>query len=561
MRTHRLIITAAVMVLASASWAGAAGPPFELSVKKDQLIGASRGTLRFTEDGVQYDTSEKTDARTWVYGDIKQLQVLSPTRIVVLTYEDQGRLKLGADRTFTFDVVTGSVSPELVAFLLARVEHPLVTAVRPPGAGPVLFRLSVKHQRSGRGSEGALVMYEDHLAYLTERETDARSWRFSDIFAVLPLDRFRLQVQAYEGGSGRTRTFVFELKSALPPEFYDALWARVNPSALDRRTAPAPSPFLPADAFVRVARERARSVVALHTLTETPLVSWTPNGQPGSEGPPIVDQGLGSGVVIDSEGFILTNAHVIEGATAIHVRTDDGDDIDVVVVGRDPDTDLALLKVADPSALEPAPFGDSNRVQPGQWVVAIGSPFGLHHTVTAGILSATARGDGSGLDFLQTDAAVNPGNSGGPLLDLNGNVIGIAAGIVSEMGQNIGLNFAIPINTVKEVLPQLRRGNVVHGSLGIDTRTLTRAAARFLGLEASEALQVTAVDPEGPAARAGIEVGDALLGLTAPRTATARDLRREVWRTPPGTAIRIQTWRRGVFSEVPAVVGQRPGAT
>jgi hypothetical protein len=239
MHKHRfIVITAAVMVLASASWVGSAGRPFELTVKKDQSIGASRGTLRFTEEGVQYDTTETKDARTWAYGDIKQLQVLSPTRIAVLTYEDQGRLRLGADRTFTFDVVKGAVSPELVGFLLSRVERPLVTAVMPPGAGPVLFRLPVKHQRSRRGSEGTLVMREDHLAYLTERETDARYWRFADIFAVLPLDPFRLQVQAYEGGSGSTRTFVFELKSALPSAFYDALWARVNPSAADVATAP-----------------------------------------------------------------------------------------------------------------------------------------------------------------------------------------------------------------------------------------------------------------------------------------------------------------------------------
>ncbi len=241
MRTYRfIVITAAVMVLALTSWVGAAGPPFELSVRKDEFIGSSRGTLRFTEDSVQYDTTKKKDARTWVYGDIKQLQVLSPTQIAVLTYEDQGRLKLGADRTFTFDVVTGSVSPELVGFLLSRVERPLVTAVMPAGAGPVLFRLPVKHQRSGRGSEGTLVLYEDHLAYLTERETEARYWRFADIFAVLPLDPFRLQVQAYEGGSGSTRTFVFDLKSALPSEFYDVLWARVNPPGL-RLAQPAES--------------------------------------------------------------------------------------------------------------------------------------------------------------------------------------------------------------------------------------------------------------------------------------------------------------------------------
>jgi hypothetical protein len=232
---HQLAVVIAVVaiLLGSASGAVAAGPPFELTVARDRLIGSSRGTLRFTEEGVQYDSTEKKDARTWIYRDIKQLQVLSPTRIAVLTYEDQGRVKLGADRTFTFDVVKEPVSPELVGFLLSRVERPFVTAVMPPGAGPALFRLPVKYGRSGRGSEGSLVMDEDHLAYLTERETDARYWRFSDIFAVLRLDPFRLQVQAYEGGSGSTRPFVFELKSALPSEFYDALWARVNPSAAD----------------------------------------------------------------------------------------------------------------------------------------------------------------------------------------------------------------------------------------------------------------------------------------------------------------------------------------
>ena len=241
MSRHPFAVITSVIVglLVPVSAAVAAGPPFELAVKKDELIGSSRGTLRFTEDGVQYDTTEKKDARTWVYGDIKQLQVLSSARIAVLTYEDQARLKLGADRTFTFDVINGSVSPELVEFLLARVERPLVTAVMPPNSGPVLFRLPVKYLRSGRGSEGTLVMFEDHFAYLTEQETEARYWRFADIFAVLPLDPFRLQVQAYEGGSGSTRTFVFELKSALPSEFYDALWARVNPSALDMRSGAA----------------------------------------------------------------------------------------------------------------------------------------------------------------------------------------------------------------------------------------------------------------------------------------------------------------------------------
>lgn len=226
-------LAAIVILLAHVPWAAAAGPPFELSVKKDQFFGSSKGTLLFTQDGIEYRTTDRDDARRWTYEDIKQLQILSPTRIAVLTYEDQGRLKLGADRTYRFEVTQDAVSPDLVTFLLEHVARPVVTAVVPRAGGEPLFRARVKHQRQGRGSEGSLLMYEDRLVYLTEREDDARFWRFGDIFSVQQLDRFRLQLMAYEGGSGKTRPFVFELKSDLPEGFYDALWARVNPPALD----------------------------------------------------------------------------------------------------------------------------------------------------------------------------------------------------------------------------------------------------------------------------------------------------------------------------------------
>lgn len=226
-------LAAIVILLGQIPWAAAAGPPFELSVKKDQLFGSSQGTLLFTQDGIEYRTTDRDDARRWKYEDIKQVQILSPTRIAVLTYEDQGRLKLGADRTYRFEITQDAVSPDLVTFLLERIARPVVTAVVPRAGGEPLFRAPVKHQRQGRGSEGSLLMYEDRLVYLTEREDDARFWRFGDIFSVQRLDRFRLQVMAYEGGSGKTRHFVFELKSDLPEGFYDALWARVNPPALD----------------------------------------------------------------------------------------------------------------------------------------------------------------------------------------------------------------------------------------------------------------------------------------------------------------------------------------
>lgn len=232
------MIAAIAIVLIPPAWAAAAGPPFELSVKKDHVWGASRGTLVVAQDGVEYRTTDKDDARAWSYEDIKQLQILSPTRITVLTYEDQGKLRLGADRTFRFEVVGAAVSPDLVTFLLSRISRSVVTAVMPSIESEPLFRANVKHQRQGRGSEGSLVLYDTRVVYLTERVGDSRHWRFADLYSVLRLDRFRFEIRAYEGGSGDLRSFVFELKSELPDGFYDALWARVNRTAFDTAAKP-----------------------------------------------------------------------------------------------------------------------------------------------------------------------------------------------------------------------------------------------------------------------------------------------------------------------------------
>lgn len=229
------IVAAAVGVLTNASVASAAGPPFELFVRKDHLLGSSSGTLSITQEAVEYKTSHVDDRRRWIYEDIKQVHVLSSTRISILTFEDQGRLRLGADRVFAFEVLRGEVTQDLVSFLLERIERPVVTAVMPQQSGDPLFRAPVKHERSGKGSDGNLLLYNDHLVYMSERGDQARYWRFGDIFAVLRLDRDRLQVMAYEGGGGKIRPFTFELKVDLPEGFYDALWARVNPPVLDLR--------------------------------------------------------------------------------------------------------------------------------------------------------------------------------------------------------------------------------------------------------------------------------------------------------------------------------------
>lgn len=217
--------------------AQAAGPPFELVVKKDRLFGSSTGALVFDAEGIEYRGGDKDDARRWSYPDVKQVQILSPTRIAVLTYEDQGRVKLGADRTYRFEVKEGTVVPELVGYLLERIRQPVVTAVMPPlSTIPSLYRIPVKYARSGRGSHGTLVLHENSLAYLTDTEGHARYWRTTDLFSVLQLDRYRLEVLAYEGGGGQTRRFTFQIKTELPEGFYQTLWDRVNPPALDLET-------------------------------------------------------------------------------------------------------------------------------------------------------------------------------------------------------------------------------------------------------------------------------------------------------------------------------------
>jgi serine protease Do len=280
-------------------------------------------------------------------------------------------------------------------------------------------------------------------------------------------------------------------------------------------------------------------------------------GQPAPRSIRTIQEGLGSGVIIDASGLILTNAHVIAGADAIHYRTADGDDGDVTVIGTDADSDLALLRAQTSIPLRPAPLGNSARVNVGDWVVAIGSPLGLHHTVTAGIVSAKARGlDDSGLEFLQTDAAINPGNSGGALFDLKGALIGITTAIVSAGGENIGLNFAIPIDTVKEVLPQLRMGNVVHGWIGIRMVDVSRSGARAMGINSG--LIVVGLADGGPAALAGIRVGDIVLGAAGPGPATSQDVYRRIRDTAPGSPIALTTWRDKQRVDVRVEVGTRP---
>jgi serine protease Do len=269
---------------------------------------------------------------------------------------------------------------------------------------------------------------------------------------------------------------------------------------------------------------------------------------------------LGSGFIIDpAKGFILTNNHVVANADEINVRLDDGKDYEGEVVGRDPKTDLALIrtkKKVDTTAS--APLGDSDKVQVGEWVMAIGNPFGLERTVTVGIISAKGRVIGAGPydDFLQTDAAINPGNSGGPLFNMKGEVIGINTAIVAS-GQGIG--FAIPINLAKEILPQLEKGKVIRGWLGVSIQDVTPELAKSFNLKDTKGALVADLVKDSPAQKAGIERGDIVVSFDGKAITSAHELSRVVAGTAPNTKAKVEVIRNGKRQTVTVQVGTMPG--
>jgi len=267
-------------------------------------------------------------------------------------------------------------------------------------------------------------------------------------------------------------------------------------------------------------------------------------------------QGVGSGFIMSREGYILTNSHVVEDADQIKVKLAGGKEFDGKIIGRDPKTDLALIKIGGASDLQPLKLGNSDDLKVGNWVVAVGSPFGLEQTVTAGIVSAKGRAIGSGPydNFIQTDASINPGNSGGPLINLQGEVVGINTAIISS-GQGIG--FAIPINMAKEVAPQLqKRGHVTRGLLGVVIQDMTPELAKSLGLKESKGALVSQVVPDGPADKAGIEQGDVIINFDGQPVGDSKDLPRIVASTPVGKTVTVNLLRDGKDVERQAKVGE-----
>jgi serine protease Do len=278
----------------------------------------------------------------------------------------------------------------------------------------------------------------------------------------------------------------------------------------------------------------------------------------GSE-PPRERQSLGSGVIVDKRGFILTNNHVVEKADQIEVHLSDKRKFSATVVGRDPKTDLAVIKIDAPGDLPVATLGDSSKIRIGEWAIAIGSPFGLDQTVTVGVISAVGRSD-VGIttyeDFIQTDASINPGNSGGPLVNLNGEVVGINTAIVAS-GRGIG--FAIPINMARTVSERLiAQGKVVRGWLGIGIQELTEELAAQFGVSPQDGVLVGNVMRNSPAEQGGLKTGDILLEFNGVRIAGVHQLQREVAETPVGAQARVKILRERQPLELTIVLGEQP---
>lgn len=266
---------------------------------------------------------------------------------------------------------------------------------------------------------------------------------------------------------------------------------------------------------------------------------------------------LGSGFLIDEEGFIVTNNHVIDDADQIKVILADDKEFDAELIGRDPKTDLALIRIQGGANLKPLELGDSGELKVGTWVVAIGSPFGLEQTVTAGIVSAKGRIIGSGPydDFIQTDASINPGNSGGPLLNMDGKVVGINTAIIAS-GQGIG--FAIPINMAKGIIEQLKdKGEVTRGWLGVGIQDLTPELAEYYGLKVDKGVLVTQVFENDPADKAGIKVNDIILSVDGQSVSTGRELSARIANTPVGHQTRIELVRDGKQKSLTVTLAKR----
>ena len=287
-------------------------------------------------------------------------------------------------------------------------------------------------------------------------------------------------------------------------------------------------------------------------MPRTPRSERNQPQQPDEEQP----RGVGSGFILTSDGFVMTNAHVVEGADEVIVTLTDKREFKAKIVGTDKRSDVAVVKI-EASGLPAVKIGDINRLKVGEWVMAIGSPFGLENTVTAGIVSAKQRDTGDYLPFIQTDVAINPGNSGGPLINMRGEVVGINSQIYSRSGGFQGISFAIPIDEAARVSDQLRAtGKVTRGRIGVQIEQVGKDIAESLGLSKPQGALVRGVEAGGPAEKAGIEAGDIITKFDGKIIEKSSDLPRMVGSVKPGTKALVTVFRRGASKDLPVVIAE-----
>jgi serine protease Do len=267
-----------------------------------------------------------------------------------------------------------------------------------------------------------------------------------------------------------------------------------------------------------------------------------------------VPRGVGSGFIMSADGYVMTNAHVVDGADEVYVTLTDKREFKAKIIGVDKRSDVALVKI-EGNNLPRLMIGDSNKIRVGEWVIAIGSPFGLDNTVTAGIVSAKARDTGDYLPLIQTDVAVNPGNSGGPLINMRGEVVGINSQIYSRSGGYMGISFAVPIDEAMRVFDQLKAtGRVSRGRIGVQIGEVTKEVAESLGMIRSQGALVSRVEPGGPAEKGGLEAGDIILKFNGVAIERSSDLPRMVGNIKPGAKATVTIWRKGVTKDLSLTV-------
>ena len=322
----------------------------------------------------------------------------------------------------------------------------------------------------------------------------------------------------------------------------------------------------PAVVNIRTSEKISANPAAQNGMDEEMLEFFRRFGMPipnvprqGRPGPDRGDEerrpsGVGSGFILSPDGYVMTNAHVVDGASEVIVTLADKREFKAKIIGADKRTDVAVVKI-DAKDLPAVKIGNANKLKVGEWVMAIGSPFGLENTVTAGIVSAKQRDTGDYLPFIQTDVAINPGNSGGPLLNMNGEVVGINSQIYSRSGGFMGISFAIPIDEAVRVSDQLRAtGKVTRGRIGVQIGPVSKDVAESIGLGKAQGALVSAVEPDSPAAKAGIEAGDIIVKFDGQSIDKVGDLPRMVGNTKPGAKSAITVFRRGQMRDLSIVV-------